>query len=244
MTGPEKSKRTGGTTRGAGSRVVLPVGTTRRIELTDRDLDILTWVTRHGVVTIEQITRKFFPGSAGFSAAQRRIRKLGEVHPPVIRRDRTFWRYPTVVRVTASGANLAGINLRPARLVLAEIKHSLGIVDLTERLLDEHPGATLVTERERRAERYRSKFDGTRKATGRIPDGVLILKGSQGKEVAIELDLSHRREKTVEAIIKAYNAERYDAVWWYVLPGREERITEIVRRKKVADFIEVRTWRD
>jgi len=203
---------------------------------------MLVWITRHGMVTMEQITRKFFPGSSGFSAAQRRIRKLGQVHPPVIRRDRTFWRYPTVIRATASGANLAGVDLRPARLVLAEVMHSLGIVDLTEQLLLDHPGATLITERERRAERYRDKRAGGRKATGRIPDGVIVLKASAPKEIAVELDLSPRREKTVEAIVRAYQAERYGGVWWYVRPDRVGRIAEIVKRCRADSFIEVRPW--
>jgi hypothetical protein len=208
---------------------------------------MLVWITRHGMVTMEQIARKFFPGSSGFSAAQRRIRKLGQVHPPVIRRDRTFWRYPTVIRTTASGANLAGVDLRPARLVLAEVMHSLGIVDLTEQLLEEHLGATLITERERRAERYRDKRTGGRKATGRIPDGVLILKasaspGAAPKETAIELDLSPRREKTVQAIVRAYQAERYGGVWWYVRPDRVKRIADIVKQSRADSFIEVRPW--
>jgi DNA-binding CsgD family transcriptional regulator len=238
-----KTKSSTTQSSGAGSvpRAVLPVGSSKRAELTDRDIDILTWITRHGVVTTEQIAKKFFPGTSGFSAAQRRIRKLTNTHPPVIRRDRTFWRYPAVIRVTASGANLTDCDLRPARLVLAEVAHSLGIVDLTEQLLAEHPGATLITERERRAERYRDKRAGERKATGRIPDGVLVLH-SNPREIAIELDLSPRREKTVEAIVRAYQAERYAGVWWYVRPDRVARIAEIVKRCRADSFIEVRPW--
>ena len=221
---------------------VLPVGSARRVELTDRDIEILTWITRHGIVTVEQIARRFFPGTSGIHAAQRRIRKLAAVHPPVIRRDRTFWRYPTVIRVTASGANLTGCDLRPARLVLAEVAHSLAIVDLTEQLLRDHPGATVITERERRAERYRDKRTGGRRATGRIPDGVLVTHASPAKETAIEVDLSARREKTVEQIVRAYQAERYAAVLWYVLPSRVARIQGIVKRCRADSFIDVRPF--
>lgn len=137
--GTERKSGLRNTTRTAHG--VLPVGSARRVELTDRDIEILTWITRHGIVTVEQIARRFFPGTSGIHAAQRRIRKLAAVHPPVIRRDRTFWRYPTVIRVTASGANLTGCDLRPARLILAEVAHSLAIVDLTEQLLPDtgHP---------------------------------------------------------------------------------------------------------
>lgn len=235
-------KTTQSSAKGAVPKAVLPVGSSQRAELTERDIDILTWITRHGVVTTEQIAKKFFPGTSGFSAAQRRIRKLANTHPPVIRRDRTFWRYPAVIRVTASGANLTDCDLRPARLVLAEVAHSLGIVDLTEQLLADHPGAVLITERERRADRYRDKRAGGRNATGRIPDGVLVLTVQAPKETAIELDLSPRREKTVEAIVRAYQAERYAGVWWYVRPDRVARIAEIVKRCRADSFIEVRPW--
>ncbi len=223
------------------AHAVLPVGSRHRIEVTDRDVAILLWITRHGVVTVEQIARRLFPGSSGLDSARRRVRKLANAHPPLIRRDRTFWRQPPVIRTTASGANLGGCDLRPARLVYAEIAHSLGIVDLTEELLAEHPDATLITERERRAERYREKGQGTRRATGRIPDAVFLLPGNP-KKVAVELDLSPRREKTVEAIVRAYQSERYGAVWWYVLPARAPRIAGIIRKLRADSFIEVRKW--
>lgn len=245
MPAPSGSRSTGGGRKpGTGSgkvHAVLPVGSSRRVELTDRDIAILTWITRHGLVTVDQIAGRFFPGSSGLDSARRRVRKLATARPPVIRRDRTFWRMPPVIRVTSSGANLTGLDLRPARLVLAEVSHTLGIVDLTEQLLDEHPQATLITERERRAERYREKRGGARRATGRIPDAVFVLP-SNPREVAVELDLSPRREKTVEAIVRAYQSERYGAVWWYVLPNRAPRIAGIIKKLRADSFIEVRPW--
>ena len=41
----------------------LPLRAVGHIEITERDLEILTWVTRHGLVTVEQIAKKFFPTS-------------------------------------------------------------------------------------------------------------------------------------------------------------------------------------
>ena len=45
-----------------------------------------------------------------------------------------------------------------------------------------------------------------------------------------------------ETVIKAYIAEKYDEVLWYVRPNRVDFIREIVRRMKTSDFIEVRPW--
>ncbi len=50
-----------------------------------------------------------------------------------------------MIRLTGAGATILGDGVRPARLVLAEVHHSIAVVTLTERLLDEHPKATLTT---------------------------------------------------------------------------------------------------
>jgi hypothetical protein len=78
---------------------------------------------------------------------------------------------------------------------------------------------------ERRTERYREKRAGTRKTTGRIPDAVLVLpsrNGTKERTISIELDRSPRNCMDAETVIKAYIAEKYDQVLWYVRPNRVE----------------------
>ena len=215
------------------------------MHLTDRDRDILVWVARHGIVTVDQITAKFFPTPHGKSAAFQRVRKLCDANPALLKRDHTHYREPSVLRVTPQGARLADVGLAPARIVPAEVHHALAIVDLAEELLAGSPGATLLTERERRAQRYREKRAGQRKSTGRIPDAVLVFPATSSKKertVAVELDRSPRSRMDAETVIKAYIAEKYDEVLWYVRPNRVDFIREIVRRMKTGDFIEVRPW--
>src|SRR5207244_3136093 len=102
-----------------------------------------------------------------------------------------FWREPFVLRLTTAGARVAHLGLAPAKLTLAEVRHSLALVDLTESLLSEHPGARLITEREIRAERYREVRAGSRRiGVGRTPDGVLFFAKPKRRVVAIELDLT------------------------------------------------------
>ena len=223
----------------------LPLRAQGHMTLTDRDREILRWITRHGVVTIDQITRKFFPTEHGKSACFQRVRKMCDASPALLQRDRVHYQEPAVIRVTNQGASLADIGIQPAKLVPAEVHHSLAIVDLAEELSAENPGATLLTERERRAQRYREKRMGQRKTTGRIPDAVLVFPASGNKKertVAVELDRSRRSRMDAENVIKAYLAERYTDVWWYVRPTRVDPVREITRRMKVDDFIEVRPW--
>jgi DNA-binding CsgD family transcriptional regulator len=79
------SKLTGGST--TGTRPPLgrhPIRAAGHVQLTDRDIEILMWVTRHGVVTLEQIARRFFPTRQGLSAATQRVRKLCTMTPPLL----------------------------------------------------------------------------------------------------------------------------------------------------------------
>lgn len=235
------SKRTGVKT-GANR---LPLRAHGHMQLTDRDVEILVWVARHGIVTVDQISAKFFPTPSGKSACFQRVRKLCDASPPLLQRDRTHYQEPSVLRVTTHGARIADVGLSPARIVYAEVPHALSLVDLTEEILTLHPDAILITERERRAERYRDKRKGLRKTTGRIPDAVFMLpaKGSRKEQViAVELDRTARSKMDAEAVIRAYLSERYDQVWWYVRPSRVATLREIVKRGRVADLFEVRPW--
>ena len=173
------------------------------------------------------------------------MRKLCDASPPLLKRDRTHFGEPSVLRVSPQGSRIADVGLAPARLVPSEIHHALGIVDLAEELRRKYPKATLLTERERRAERYREKRAGQRKTTGRIPDAVFIFPETGTKKertVAIELDRTARSRMDAETVVKAYLSERYTEVWWYVRPNRVDIIRQITKRMKVDDFIEVRPW--
>ena len=211
-------------------------------QLTARDVEILSWIGRHGIVTVEQVGRRFFArdgGDVGQWAAYRRLRKLEELR--LLRRDATFWREPAVLRVTTAGARVADLDLAPAHIVLAEVHHTLLLVDLMEELLRQNPGATMVTERQIRALRFRELAKGSRRpGRGRIPDGILHLNG--GRTVAIELDLTSKRQRDIERIITGYKQERYDAVWWFARPGLVPRLKEIVTLNRVDDLIEIRRF--
>jgi hypothetical protein len=62
--------------------------------------------------------------------------------------------------VTTHGASLADVGVRAAPLVLAELRHALAVVRLSESVVIGHPGAELVTERELRGIRHRERQSG------------------------------------------------------------------------------------
>jgi len=213
--------------------------------VTPRDLDILRWIGRHGIVTAGQVQSRFFNGQR---AAYRRIHAL--VAEGLLRRDPTHWKEPFVVRLTPAGAGLADVGLVPAALILAEVRHSLALVDLMEGLLHDYPDATVTTERAFRAERLRALREGQPIRGGRIPDGVLHM--ASGERIAIELDLTSKRAFAIKRVIDAYIAVHRTApdddgfafVWWYVLPGARDRVVALIRDERVDDFITIREWID
>lgn len=236
------ARRTGG---GTGPGTYVPVAAKSRLQITERDIAMLVWIARHGLVTMDQIIRKWFPTPHGRSAAYQRVQKLCAAAPPILQRDRTHYRHPSIIRITTQGATIADVGLGPAKIILAEVPHALAIVDLAEELSAQYPEATLLTERERRAQRYREKKAGQRKGTGRIPDAVFLFPATgttKERTVAVELDRTARSRADAETVVRAYVSERYTEVWWYVRAHRVEAVREIVKRLRTDDFIEVRPW--
>jgi hypothetical protein len=211
--------------------------------VTARDRAILVWIGRHGIVTAEQAAGRFFvrpDGEVGRRAAFRRLTKL-EAHGYLFRQSTSLWGARRVIRITPAGAIAAHLHVAPARVVEPELRHSLALVDLMDRLSDEHPGCRCRTERELRTDRTRERGMGTRRAgRGRMPDGELHF--DSGGTVAIELDLTPKRSKDYEQIIRSYRQERFDRVWWYVPAGTVERLRTLVMDGRSDDFIDVRSW--
>lgn len=202
-----------------------------------RDPDLLRWIGRYGVVSPQQVARRWFGTQ---EAANRRLRKLEQLG--LVRRDRTFWHAPYAVRLTGAGVRLAGVDVPPAKLSLAELRHSLAVVDLVEDLIRQYPQAELHTDRELRVQRGRERRAGTRKeGRGRTPDGLLTF--PDGRTLAIELDLSPKATSDYERAVRAYEQERFTRVWWYV-PSLEarERLVAVVAKLRADDLIEVRVW--
>jgi hypothetical protein len=221
-------------------------------QLTERDGEIIRWITRHGVVTTELVGRRFFwrPSKKDYGkwAAYRRLRALRELG--LVLSNKPFADTPAVLRVTREGARIADVGLRPAPLVLSELRHSIEVVWLTEYLLLEHAGAELTTERELRAQRYRELRDGVREVEeGRAPDALLRIPTNdacaQGvMTVAVELDLSRKDRRAMDRMIRQYDYENdIDKVWWYVTKGRVARTRALVSDLNAEDRFEVRQWR-
>ena len=215
--------------------------------LEPRDLQILRWITRHGVVTAEQVSRKFFPrlnSDLGYSewAAKNRLAALSNLGL-ILRNSNPYSTRKgsgrQILRASSAGAHIADVGVSAAPLVMNQLRHTLTLVSLTEFLLKQYPDATLTTERELWAQEYHRRYHGgTAPRALRLPDAVLTIPRPQvdpndsrdDLSVAIELDLSRKDRSALESIIDRYNKMTFDKVWWYVKEERVEAVQAVVKR--------------
>ncbi|MGD0833718.1 MAG: hypothetical protein ABSA40_04725 [Candidatus Dormibacteria bacterium] len=209
------------------------------VALTERDVEVLRYAVRHGMVSPGQIAARFFPN---VEAAGRRMRALQRAR--LLRTDRVLTGLPAVVRATAAGARRSGCDLPAASLDLARVRHSLALVDLSEELLAAHPGSAWTAERELRRDRMRAARAGERgERRRRVPDGMLRL--GDGRRVAVELDLTPKRSARLDTLAGAYAVDReVDTVWWY-LPSEvaASRMRALVAERGLEHLIEPRARR-
>lgn len=225
------------------SGVVRYAGATWRAgnSITARDRELLGWMGRHGIVTAEQVATRFFAkdsGEVGRRAAYRRLSKL-EAGGFLVRRATPLSDARRIWLLSQAGTRAVGLGLAPARLIEADLRHALALVDLMDRLADQHQGSRYRTERELRVDYHRQRVAGTRRpGRGRTPDGELQF--VSGETVAIELDLTPKRSVAYERVIRSYCQERFVRVWWYAPATSAGRLARLVEDARSGDFIEVR----
>lgn len=205
--------------------------------ITARDIAVVTWVARHGMVTEQQVASRFF---ASRDAATRRLRQLEDLR---LAHRALVWRgMPAIIRASGRGIALCGIDLQPAALDVARVRHSLAVCDLAEDLLAHTVGARWRTEREVRRDRMRQPRGAHWRSPRRTPDGVLL---TTFERLAVELDLTPKRSGKLELLVGTYAVDPdIDRVLWY-LPSETSvwRMQEVVAARGLQHLIQPRLRR-
>jgi hypothetical protein len=210
------------------------------VQLTDRDLAILRDLTRFWAMTVEQVARRHF---AGVGRAANRLADL--VAAGYVRVERLGFQGRASYLTTPAGARLADVGLPAARYSPTAVRHRLAVVDLAGALLERHPGAAWISERELRRDGMRTVRDRRRgqllSGTPHAPDGVLVLPGGPPGGIAVELELSAKREAEYARILRWYGAALdYRRVRWFcATPALQRKVAELVERERMADFVAV-----
>lgn len=217
-----------------------------RWRITERDLDVLEFVTRYGAAVAEQVREEFFRGADGtigsVKAVYRRLKALQD--RGAISGERIFYRMPMIYRPTEQGAALAQVDLPSPRHDLSRLHHTLELVQLSRTLRTKHHGSEWRTEREVRRDKLAERRD---KETGRMrpggkmgrtPDGVLILES--GEYLAVELELTPKRAPVYHRIFSDYESHleegEYDGIlFWFASRKTMARVRDLSRRHELLD---------
>lgn len=198
--------------------------------LTARDREIVSWIGRHGVAQTEHVMTRF---SIGRTAAYRRVHELVEYG--LVYRQRVLYNDGALLVATAGGLRWAGLDrLKPPRIALALVPHTLISTALAARLEPQLVEQKLLSDREHRtAERALGRPLGSAiiRARQTADNGLhrpdLVLIDGKDSVIAIEVELTLKERARLERILRGYVRNRnVHAIRYYASP----QIAEAVRR--------------
>ena len=181
-------------------------------DLTPLDIVVLRDLVRFGVLTNDQIDRRY--GDSRITLIQLPLLVAGGFVEPWAR----LIQDASLFSATPAGARVASCGLRANKPALEHLRHDLAVVDLADYVLAHEADAEWRTEREVArvigGTGRRSRSRGVQNGPGHRPDGLLL---KDDKRWAIELEHSDKGDQRYGDICRWFaQSPRVDGVRWYV----------------------------
>lgn len=211
-----------------------------------RDRELVRFVGRHAVVTVEQVMAMM---GAGRTASYRRVAaciEMGLLERLALLRDE-----PPVLRATRDGLNYAGLGLPVAPVTPGLVSHDLRCVDVAILAGNHYGHDRVLTEREFT---WREQTEGERIASvevarasnGRLPTthrADLAIQGNGGL-IAVEVELTPKAPSRLEGLVRAWCRARLrkvvSEVHYLCEPGNTRRAVErAVAKVRAEDSIAI-----
>jgi hypothetical protein len=179
-----------------------------------RDLELLRVVGEQYALTLPQLARMMGCSSHASRWLRARWERAGWARGRAL-----LVGEPVFVWLTRRGQSLAGIDYAVWRPNAGMLAHIAAVTDVRLHVLDRHPGAVWVCERELHREL------GPTRAGGQLhrPDGVVVI---DGQEVAVEVELTLKRRARIEQIM-AELAARYRSVTYFATPALRTTLEQL-----------------
>jgi hypothetical protein len=186
-----------------------------------RDWEIVAWVGRMGVVTIEHVRTRF---DLGRTSAYRRVAACARAG--LVERIETLRGQPALIRATRRGLRFAGLALPLVAASPYRLGHQAACLDVALLLEQEFGPTSLRSEREIRAIETASGRPLASAAVENRGDGQqrwhradLCAIGPAGT-VAVEVELTAKGPRRLETIVRAWRRARWVAgIRYYARPG-------------------------
>jgi hypothetical protein len=183
-------------------------GLVSRLQVTARDIEILRFINEFGFCEMPHLDKRFgWNKPRNYQVIERLLRM------ELLRHERVFYGRPGIYRLTQKGASYT--DLPAMRCVpLGNYVHEVTLIDVYLQLRFLYPEARFISERQLKRDKF---FDGVGQR-GHLSDGFLIF--PEGKQVAIEVELSLKGRNRTESILKGYGGEfSIEEVWYYCPEG-------------------------
>jgi hypothetical protein len=190
----------------------------------NRDRELVDFVGRHGVVTIDHVMAAL---GVGRTAAYRRTSACIEAR--LLERFELLRLEPSLLRATRIGLRYAGLGLPPAVVSPGSLDHRLRSASTAQLLAQEFSPTSILTERDLiLTERIEGKpiFSARLPGSPRLHRPDLAVRGDD-RAIAIEVELTPKAPRRLAAIIRAWRrASWVSEVRYYCEPGPTRRGVE------------------
>lgn len=214
-------------------------GRTERIS--GRDLEVLEFIARFGVVSRDAVAAWAGTGQTCTFDRERRLREAGLVEVRC-----GVWGEGRLVAATRAGLVLCGRgDLSPARFSLATVRHETAVAELAAEL--ERGGERTLSEREIAA---RERADGKRVFSAQLGAkrfhraDLLRVGAGGGPPEAIEVELTAKGRKRLEGLLRAWRLavaeQRLSRVVYRCPPRVRGTVERAVERTRAHSAVEVR----
>ena len=208
-----------------------------------RDWEIVHWIGRMGAATLDQVRARF---ALGRTAAYRRVAVA--VDAGLVERVSLLRAQPALLRATRRGLRYVGLPLGVAQAPPELVGHWIACGWVAVALEREFGPGSVRSEREvRQLERCQGRAVASARL-GEKPDGserlhlpdLAVVR--EERTVAIEVELTPKAPKRLEAIVRAWRRARWvDSTRYYVRAGGVRRgLERAIERAHAADRIDVR----
>lgn len=191
-------------------------------QLVPRDFDVLRFLARFGVATVEMVHAELYQDQQ-LRNAYRRLEVLAS--HKLVKYQKIFYRKPGVWWASKAGVELSGVDLAPYKLNKVLLEHTLELVNLYQAIVASKEGFL----------RYRTEREVRRDTKEKpIPDALVAFEPNLW--TALELELVNKRNDRYSEKLRDYaNTLDLEGVRFYFRSGDGARRAARIAAKVSAE---------
>jgi len=209
-----------------------------------RDRELLHYVGRQGIVTVEHVMRAM---GAGRSVTYDRVARCIELG--LLERHEVLRTEPPILCATREGLHYAKLPLLPASISAGRVEHELRCASVALWLAERNGGfQRVIPEREIA---WMERFEGKPFASAEVKNGVgkfsshradLAIRLDTNELHAIEVELTPKAPRRLEEIIRGWRRfPGVDAVVYFCREGKAQRgVERAIKRVRAEESVFVR----